>query len=74
MFKVYVCVQEKTVTEEANFSLVARDFVDLVVKVCKSCDMHVTACQITAHLCVGCRHVCVGRSWIGQWQLSPLNT
>ena len=43
MFKVYVCVQEKTVTEEANFSLVARDFVDLVVKVCKSCDMHVTA-------------------------------
>ena len=38
-----MCVQEKTVTEKANFSSVARDFVDLVVKVCKSCDMHVTA-------------------------------
>ena len=36
-------VQEETVTEEAKFSSTARDLVDLVVVVRRSCDMHVTS-------------------------------
>ena len=36
-------VQEETVTEEAKFSSTARDLIDLVVVVRRSCDVHVTS-------------------------------
>ena len=69
-------VQEETVTEEAKFSSTARDLIDLVVVVRRSCDMHVTTTvtAIDTHHCVGCRCVHFGRTWIGQWQQSPLST